>query len=211
MFDDEVRSYFRIIWEKSDACIPGCGDLMVSSFVFLRFLCPAFASPKLFGVIDFDLAPSETRTMMLLMKVLQSILNNVPIKDQNLVEMDEIREKHFPELVSDVQLLVSPDVINPPKKKKSILASISSSANGKSKTKNLSFEVSPQQSEEASICLSKYICDYSPQVLQILNDDKLKAALGNLVEEITERSELSELSEVTDMSEAEFSMDLDDI
>lgn len=214
MIDDEVRAYFRAIWEKSNSCIPGSGDSMVSSFVFLRFLCPGFASPKLFGVIDFDLTTNETRGMLLLMKVLQSILNNVQIKDPNLADMDQIREKHYPELMEDVKNLVSINPIGPPKKKKrTLFESITHSTASSPRTKTFDFEVTPQQVEEAGICLSKYICDYSPQVCHALGDPNLQQALENLVEAITERSELSDATELTDLSEVsnDWSLDLDDI
>ncbi|GMM35730.1 Ras GTPase activating protein [Saccharomycopsis crataegensis] len=54
----------------------GVALLVISSFLFLRFLCPAIVSPEIEGVIDNSPSKREKRSYMQIAKVFQNIAND---------------------------------------------------------------------------------------------------------------------------------------
>jgi hypothetical protein len=50
-----------------------------SGFIWLRFICAALISPKLFGLVDETISPEKARDLLLIAKVLQNLGNTTNI------------------------------------------------------------------------------------------------------------------------------------
>jgi Ras GTPase-activating protein 1 len=51
-----------------------------SGFLWLRYLCAAIISPKIFGLVDYDVPPEKMRDLTLIVKVLQNLGTFATIK-----------------------------------------------------------------------------------------------------------------------------------
>lgn len=72
----------------------------ISGFLFLRFICPALLSPKLFGLVHNSPQPEVQRTLTLLAKLMQSFANraNFTAKESFMIPLTSFIEKHKKEL-----------------------------------------------------------------------------------------------------------------
>ncbi|KAG5355986.1 Inhibitory regulator protein BUD2/CLA2 [Yarrowia sp. B02] len=72
----------------------------ISGFLFLRFICPALLSPKLFGLVHNSPQPEVQRTLTLLAKLMQSFANraNFTAKESFMVPLTPFIEQHKAEL-----------------------------------------------------------------------------------------------------------------
>lgn len=77
----------------------------LAAFIFLRFYCPAILNPRLFGLADQTLSPSNQRALTLFAKILQSFANRVKMgsKQEWLLHMNRFFESHDAELVTYYQ------------------------------------------------------------------------------------------------------------
>ena len=108
LFTDDIREILRIIWKQSNAHTAGQGTQMVASFIFLRFLCAALVAPKNFGLDQYEPTPPQLRSLVLLLKILQNIVNGVPFgpKEGYLLPMNSLVEQYHLVLQVDIQALV---------------------------------------------------------------------------------------------------------
>merc|ERR1712232_1243218 len=108
LFTDDVREILRIIWKQSNAHTAGRGTQMVSSFIFLRFLCAALVAPKKFGLDQFEPTPAQLRSLVLLLKIIQNIINGVQFGQTEgyLLLMNPLVDQFHSAVQVDVQALV---------------------------------------------------------------------------------------------------------
>lgn len=72
----------------------------ISGFLFLRFICPALLSPKLFGLVHNSPQPEVQRTLTLLAKLMQSFANRASFgaKESFMIPLSPFIENHKQEL-----------------------------------------------------------------------------------------------------------------
>lgn len=72
----------------------------ISGFLFLRFICPALLSPKLFGLVHNSPQPEVQRTLTLLAKLMQSFANRASFgaKESFMIPLSPFIENHKSEL-----------------------------------------------------------------------------------------------------------------
>ncbi|QNP98065.1 YALIA101S06e03774g1_1 [Yarrowia lipolytica] len=72
----------------------------ISGFLFLRFICPALLSPKLFGLVHNSPQPEVQRTLTLLAKLMQSFANraNFTAKESFMIPLTPFIENNKKEL-----------------------------------------------------------------------------------------------------------------
>ncbi len=108
-----ARFLARIL-ESSDAVPPAfrivCSDLRtivgakfadfwpraVGGFFFLRYLCPAIASPTTAGLVNVIPSKNARRTLILVTKVLQNVANQTAFNEPWMVKAEECVKEHIP-------------------------------------------------------------------------------------------------------------------
>lgn len=70
-FPQSLRIVMGRIYQEVERRFPDQGYNVVSSFIFLRFLCPSLLSPKKAGLIDLNPDRPRLRTLVLVSKLLQ--------------------------------------------------------------------------------------------------------------------------------------------
>jgi len=79
---------------------------VVSGFIFLRFYCPAVASPTTFGLIDDVISPTKKRFFMNAAKTLQKLANGLRFhKEDPMYVLNPLIEKHLKSVSAFLQQL----------------------------------------------------------------------------------------------------------
>ena len=101
---EHVRQAFRVARDAAQAKFPDEPDVAyssVSSFFFLRYVCPAIVSPNAFGVFPHDVhCKLRSRALTLLAKVVQTAANLTRFGDKEafMEPLNEVVDKHTPAL-----------------------------------------------------------------------------------------------------------------
>jgi hypothetical protein len=83
---------------------PKSKQIAVSRFIFLRFICPAIASPDI-----PDLTGSQRRSLVLISKIIQCIANGVHFKEQYMIPANSFLQEneaqlfHYCEALQDIE------------------------------------------------------------------------------------------------------------
>lgn len=104
LIPESLRKVFSIIKEKvaekyPDLLLP-IHSTCISAFIFLRLICPAILSPKLFHLKDSFADPKTNRTLTLIAKIVQNAANLVEFadKEQYMLPMTDILISNFPKV-----------------------------------------------------------------------------------------------------------------
>jgi hypothetical protein len=79
-------------------------QLVVSGFMFLRFICPAIAAPESFKLTPIE-TPEARRTLLLVGKILQNLANGVEFKEPYLQDMNRFLTKNAQRVTNFFQKL----------------------------------------------------------------------------------------------------------
>ncbi|KAI8808898.1 hypothetical protein BJ742DRAFT_806797 [Cladochytrium replicatum] len=94
----------------------------VTGFIFLRFICPAILSPKLFSLHDELPDPTVSRTLTLLAKTIQNLANLTEFgaKEPYMTEFNTFIVKHMPDMRHFLRTIANPrevgSLASPPQK-----------------------------------------------------------------------------------------------
>lgn len=141
---------------------------MVGSFVFLRFISPAIISPNTYGLINASPSTEQTRSLVLVMKALQSIVTGVPFdgsKEQYMTILDTDLKPFHEDINNILSIIIGDSNLNP--KKKLIVDPI------------------PMQKNETKSIISEYFYRYSPKVYSTTTRSRLKTKLSRYIPECT--------------------------
>jgi hypothetical protein len=79
------------IVSRAEDSLPGNAQNILSTFVFLRFICPAITNPHIYGVLDYPPDTSSLRSLILLSKVLQNLATGTNFeKEEYMMAMNDI-------------------------------------------------------------------------------------------------------------------------
>jgi len=106
---ETVPSLIREVYSGMKSCVFRCfakEDLgtvqytVVSSFFFLRLICPCILNPKLFGLLDEHPPIHTARTLTLIAKTIQNTANLVPfgLKEPYLIPMNSLIDEAIPHM-----------------------------------------------------------------------------------------------------------------
>ena len=92
-FPNELKHLFHFVHETASRIFPSHPNskyLAVSSFLFLRLLCPSILSPKMFGVYDEHPEGNVSRTLTYIAKTLQNLANlaDFAVKEPHMTFMN---------------------------------------------------------------------------------------------------------------------------
>ena len=100
-FSPKLRRVCSLIVSLVREKFPGTELLAVGGFIFLRFICPAIASPKTHGIVKDAIQNSDLRRgFILITKVIQNLANNVRFgnKEQCMVYLNEFLDMNQPNI-----------------------------------------------------------------------------------------------------------------
>lgn len=83
----EFLKLCKCICDNARERFPGSEQLAVAGFFFLRFICPAIASPETFDLVKVENIEAR-RTLLLVGKILQNLANGVEFKEDYLQDMN---------------------------------------------------------------------------------------------------------------------------
>eukprot|EP00038_Savillea_parva_P020507 m.31562 g.31562 ORF g.31562 m.31562 type:complete len:854 (-) comp4811_c0_seq1:210-2771(-) len=70
-FPAPLKSFARVLYSEANKKFPACGQDVLITVLFLRFVCPAIVTPWAFDVVDQQLHPLHGRSLILISKLLQ--------------------------------------------------------------------------------------------------------------------------------------------
>eukprot|EP00026_Physarum_polycephalum_P003940 Phypoly_transcript_03957.p1 GENE.Phypoly_transcript_03957~~Phypoly_transcript_03957.p1 ORF type:complete len:684 (+),score=176.74 Phypoly_transcript_03957:71-2122(+) len=87
----QLRAICQHLNAKANQFFPDNDLKVVSGFIFLRFFTPAIICPNAYGILEGDLTPNQSRTLLLVAKVLMNMANGVLFgaKEQFMMPLNE--------------------------------------------------------------------------------------------------------------------------
>eukprot|EP00035_Acanthoeca_spectabilis_P024708 m.454996 g.454996 ORF g.454996 m.454996 type:complete len:868 (-) comp20791_c0_seq1:374-2977(-) len=70
-FPAVLKYLAKVLYDEAAVKFPACGQDVIITVFFLRYICPAIVTPWAFGVVDEALHPLHGRSLILLSKLLQ--------------------------------------------------------------------------------------------------------------------------------------------
>lgn len=168
-----VKKIFRALYLKCETFSKGSGITMVGSILFLRFLCPALATPDIFGITHSEMTTDHQRGLIYVIKIFQNIVNGVEFngeKEVFMMCMNDMVQTYHEQIKLDISYLV--DIVP--------------STSGKNADKNLHKQKKcpyekATSSAEAFICVCKYYMDYADVAIEKLETTESKASLRSMI------------------------------
>ena len=186
LISNDIRELLKIVAEKCESKHKNSAINMVGSFLFLRYLSPAIIAPKNLKLVVDAPTPEQTRTLVLLVKCLQSIITGVSFdgsKEQYMKVLDSDLQNHHSEICTDIVTLLSE----------------------KAKKKH-EFENQTIGLQQYYMTVSKFYYYYSSKIYNTTSSESLKVELEKLVPNVLSQPIYSS---VTDNSSSEALSDMD--
>jgi len=186
LISNDIRELLKIVAEKCESKHKNSALNMVGSFLFLRYLSPAIIAPKNLKLVDEAPTPEQTRTLVLVVKCLQSIITGVPFdgsKEQYMKVLDSELLKYHPEICTDIITLLSEKA-----------------------KKKYEFENQTIGLQQYYMTVSKFYYYYSSKIYNTTSSESLKMDLENLLPDVLSQPIYSS---ITDNSSSEALSDID--
>ena len=186
LISNELRELLLVVVRNCETKHANSGVDMVGSFIFLRFLSPAIVAPQNFNLVHESPSPEQTRTLIIVVKSLQSIITGVPFdgsKEQYMTILDKELQIHNSEIYADIWILLSEKV----KKKYEI--------------ENPILGI-----QQYYVSVSKFYYYYSSKIYESITNEDVKNELVSLIPDIVSKPLYSPVS---DNSSSDVTSDLD--
>jgi hypothetical protein len=207
LFDEVTRDILRLVHDQCNEEVEGTGLPMVASFVFLRFICPAIASPKVYGLSEEDVTNDQRRTLILVLKTLQNITNNVGFdsRESYLIDMNPLIAQYHQEISEDMKQLVLREAIPTPSSNRFFVRKVLAGSFSSSSSSDIAPVTDPEERRKLHLAICRFIHDYAFQSYHLLAEQDTQKELLQLLPQLMEESPA-----VSEVLSSESDLDSDD-
>jgi len=102
------REICRTLSETVQAKFPESKWIAIGGFIFLRYICPAVVTPDGHKIVDIEISTKLRRVLVLCSKVIQSIVNERPLKEDYMAPLSNMLTEYLSPLQYFLNNLAKP-------------------------------------------------------------------------------------------------------